>query len=125
MVSGLKRLADRSQRNVRALLTDGELRDRVRDIRVLWGVNGLALEAAPDAIERLAELPEVRWVLYDRAPARPDVAGDAGSAPGAPSSGDAPSGPNPDATVAPDVVALGAKQVWDELGYTGLGWSSR
>ncbi|MCU0229921.1 MAG: S8 family serine peptidase [Acidobacteria bacterium] len=121
VVLTMKGVAERSQGNVRALVTDGELRDRVHDIRVLWGVNGLALEAAPDAIERLAELPEVRWVLYDRAPAHADLELDAGPAPGMPFSGNVPSGPDPDATVAPDVVAHGAKQVWDELGYTGLG----
>ena len=102
VVSTLKGIAERSQGNLRALVTDGELRDRVSDIRVLWGVNGVALEAAADAITRLAELPEVGWVLYDRAPARADAGPDA--APERAFGDDRLSGPNPNATVAPDVV---------------------
>ena len=121
MVSTLKGIAERSQGNLRALVTDGELRDRVSDIRVLWGVNGVALEAAADAIARLAELPEVGWVLYDRAPARAEGAGGRMRPPERAFGDDRLWGPNPNATVAPDVVAHGAKQVWDELGYTGLG----
>jgi subtilisin family serine protease len=112
VVSTLKALADRSQRAVRERI-DAEPAS-ADDIRVLWGINGLALEATPDLIARLAAIPEVRWVLYDRATAHADGR-DTG-----PTGGDT-SGPNPEATVNPDVIAHGAKQVWDELGYTGVG----
>ncbi len=114
VVSAMKTLAARSQRTLRLRLAHEEERDQVRGVRVLWGVNGVALEATPEAIERLAELPEVRWVLYDRATAHADV--DISG----PTGGDV-SGPNPDATVAPEVIVHGAKQVWDQLGYTGVG----
>jgi len=119
VVSAMKALAERSQGNVRDLLAGEEERGRVRGIRVLWGINGLALEATPDAIDRLAALAGVRWILYDRATAHPDTGWDAAGDDSAELNG--LPGPNPDATVAPDVVALGAKQVWDELGYTGMG----
>ncbi len=125
VVSRLKELADRSQRNIRSVLVSEEEQDRVRRIRVLWSINGLAFEATPAAIERLAELPGVRWVLRDRATAHPDVGTPAGPRPtgaegSGPTGGDV-SGPNPNATVAPEVIAHGAKQVWDDLGYTGAG----
>ena len=112
VVSSLKDLALRSQHPLRLLLAGEEERDQVRGVRVLWGVNGLAFEGTPRAIERLAELPEVRWVLYDRATAHPDDASSVGGE---------ISGPNPNATVAWEVIAHGAKQVWDNLGYTGVG----
>ena len=48
-----------------ALLADGgESVDRARS---LWGINGIALSATPAMLEQIAALPEVRWVLYDRA----------------------------------------------------------
>ena len=119
VVSTLRELAERSQANVRSLIARERTQDQVSGFQVLWGVNGLALEATPGAIERLAALPEVLWVLYDRAPARPDAEPD--SSPEGSPDGDGLPGPNPNATVAPDVVALGAKQVWDQLGYTGMG----
>ena len=37
-----------------------------------------------------------------------------------PTGGDT-SGPNPDATVVGEVIAMGAKRVWDELDFTGAG----
>lgn len=121
VVSTLVELADRSQRNVRSLVAHEKEADRAWGIRVLWGINGLALEATPDAIERLAALPEVRRVLYDRATAHPDAADHVEGADGSGPTGGDISGPNPDATVAPEVIVHGAEQVWDELGYTGAG----
>ena len=115
VVSTMKALARRSQNALQPVLADEEDLGRIRDVRVLWGINGLALEATRDAIERLAARPEVRWVLYDRATPHPDAAPETG-----PTGGDT-SGPNPFATVRPDVLAHGAKQVWDDLGYTGVG----
>jgi subtilisin family serine protease len=111
VVSSLKELALRSQRPLRSALAREE-RDQVRDARVLWGVNGVALEATRGAIARLAGLPEVRWVLYDRATAHADTGGSASVE---------ATGPNPNAAVAWEVIAHGAKQVWDQLGYTGAG----
>jgi len=125
VVSALREIADRSQRPVRALLARDEERGEVRGVRVLWGVNGLACEATPGAIERLAGAPGVRWVLSDRATAHADTTEpsqghlESGAETG-PTGGDT-SGPNTDATVNPDVLAHGAKQVWDNLGYTGAG----
>jgi len=115
VVSSLKEVAERSQANVRSLIARERQRNLASGFQVLWGINGLALEATPDVIGRIAALPEVLWVLYDRAPAHPDVN------PEGSTEGDGLPGPNPNATVAPDVVALGAKQVWDQLGYTGMG----
>jgi len=131
VVSRLQALARRTQRPVRAVLA--EAGDETGRVRVLWGVNGVALEATPHVIERLAELPEVRWVLHDGGQGRPangiDVAGllqgergtPAGGAGATGPTGGDTSGPNPNATIAGEVVAMGAPQVWDELGYTGAG----
>ena len=140
VVSSLKGLAERTQRPVFDALAYES--DEIRDVRILWGVNGVALEATPRVVERLAELPEVRWVLHDHG--RPHPGSDAdptetmielsqsplrhgtGRQPvnhadgSGPTGGDV-SGPNPDATVAGEVVAMGAQQVWQELGYTGAG----
>ena len=119
VVEQLRTLAERSQAGMRSLVAREREAGEAGEALVLWGVNGLALEATPAAIGRLTALPEVRWVLLDRAPARPDV--DPGAGPDAGPEGDGLPGPNPGATVAPDVVALGAKQVWEQLGYTGMG----
>jgi subtilisin family serine protease len=117
VVSTMKALALRTQSPLRSMLVAEEDRGRVRDVRVLWGINGLALEATRGVIERVAERPDVRWVLYDRATAHPDT----GHADGAGPTGGDVSGPNPNATVAWEVIAHGAEQVWDQLGYTGAG----
>ena len=110
-----------------------DLQDETRRVRVLWGVNGVALEATPYVIERLAELPEVRWVVHDGGSGQPANGIDtAGPPPSAhrnvrPTARDHGSDrwrhlrPNPDATVRGEVIAMGAQQVWDELGYTGAG----
>jgi subtilisin family serine protease len=132
VVSTLRDNAERSQRPLRAALAAE--RDEVREVRMLWGINGVALEATPGAIERLAALPGVRRVLYDRATGHPEWSDlsspHRGTGPGpsqtentegtGPTGGDT-SGPNPDATVRGEVVAMGAQQVWNELGYTGAG----
>jgi subtilisin family serine protease len=140
VVSRLQSLAERSQRPVHDALSR-ESAD-IRDVRTLWGINGVALEATPRVIERLADLPEVRWVLHDHGAPHPGSEDDQAptmielSTPGSgtragrptfdhaegsgPTGGDV-SGPNPDATVAGEVVAMGAQQVWNHLGYTGAG----
>jgi subtilisin family serine protease len=115
VVTDVRDLATRTQRPVRAFLTREEEAGRVRDVRVLFGINGIAFEAVPATIDALSDLPGVRSVLFDRATAHPDVGIDTG-----PTGGDT-SGPNPGATATVDVIAHGAKQVWDELGYTGAG----
>jgi len=138
VLATMRELVERSQRPVRSVLAEEEAAGRVRDVRVLWGVNGLAVEASPESIERLAALSGVSSVLYDRSeghremePEAPELAvagpvtqGAAWSPDGAgesgPTGGDV-SGPNPDATVEPQVVAMGAPQIWNELGYTGAG----
>jgi subtilisin family serine protease len=124
VVATMTDLAARSQRAVRAAI-DGTP-GAARRARVLWGVNGLALEAKPGMIARLAALPEVRWVLHDGGRGEPaEPAGDPAAAGGTPAltgptGGDA-SGPNPDATIRGEVIAMGAPQVWNDLGYTGVG----
>jgi subtilisin family serine protease len=110
VVSTLRDLAARSQLPVRKLLALES--EEVRRVRVLWGINGVALEATPRVIDRLVEIPGVRWLLHDHGRGHPEGAG--------PTGGDT-SGPNPDAVVAGEVIAMGAKQVWDEMGYTGAG----
>ena len=116
VVSTLQALAARSQRGVHAVLArEGGAGPRVR---VLWGVNGLALEATPELIARLAELPEVRWVLHDGG--RGEPADGTGTPTTGPTGGDT-SGPNPEATIRGEVTAMGAPQVWNQLGYTGAG----
>jgi subtilisin family serine protease len=114
VVSSLKSLSERSQRAVRALLAEES--DEIRDVRVLWGINGVALEATPHVIDRLAALRGVRWVSHDTGRGRPAD----GVETTGPTGGDT-SGPNPEATVRGEVIAMGAQQVWDELGYTGAG----
>jgi subtilisin family serine protease len=116
VVSSLRALAQRSQRAVRGVLDEDPAASS--DARVLWGVNGLAFEATPGIIARLAALPEVRWVLHDGGRGEP---ADGGTLPTAgPTGGDA-SGPNPEATIRPEVTAMGAPLVWNNLGYTGAG----
>ena len=117
VVAAMKDLAERSQRPVRQVLALETDSGRVRDVRILWGVNGLAADVTPDVIEQLAALPEVDRLIYDRATPHPDIGTDGGGDGGV----DGLPGPDPEATVRPDVVAHGAKQVWDELGYTGAG----
>ena len=131
VVSRLQALSRRTQQSVRAVLA--EAGGETRRVRVLWGINGVALEATPYVIERLAELPEVRWVLHDGGHGQPangaDTAGPPASGAGTPAGGTGAtgptggdtSGPNPDATIAGEVVAMQAPRVWDELGYTGVG----
>jgi len=116
VVSTLKALALRGQRALRAVVD--EQPGASRGARVLWGVNGLALDATPELIARMAALPEVRWVLHDGGHGEP-ADGSATAATG-PTGGDA-SGPNLDATIRGEVTAMGAPQVWDQLGYTGAG----
>jgi subtilisin family serine protease len=120
VVAALRELTSRSQRSVRTWLAREAERGGVSDLRELWGINGLALTAKPDVVERLVAFPEIRSILYDRATPHADTAPRAGGDPLGPTGGDA-SGPNPNATVAADIVAHGAKQVWDQLGYTGAG----
>ena len=64
VVSTMKQLAGRSQRRVQELLT--EERDEIGGVRVLWGINGVAVEATPRVIERLAAL--------GTEPVKPDLA---------------------------------------------------
>ena len=123
VVSNLRALSERSQRGVRELLErDGGAAGRVR---VLWGVNGLALQATPGLIARLAELPEVRWVLHDGGRGEPaDGTGEPAASAGVPATGPTggdTSGPNPNATIRGEVTAMGAPRVWNELRYTGAG----
>jgi subtilisin family serine protease len=123
VMSTLDSLVKESQRPVRIVI--GAEPGGVRNVRVLWGINGVALEAAPRVIERLAALPEVRSVLYDRATGHteidgPDEQDTLRTAATGPTGGDT-SGPNPDATVRGEVIAMGAQQVWNDLGYTGAG----
>jgi len=121
VIATMKTLAERSQRAVHAeLATEHE---GIQNIRVLWGVNGVALEARPGVIERLASLPGVRSVMVDGGRGRPAdgmTSGDIGIDGTGPTGGDI-SGPNPDATVRGEVIAMGAQQVWEQLGYTGAG----
>jgi subtilisin family serine protease len=131
VVATMKSLAERSQRGIHATLATEH--GGIRNVRVLWGVNGVALEARPGVIERLAPLPGVRNVMVDGGRGRPADAGaelaarsgggttsDLGVDGTGPTGGDI-SGPNPDATVRGEVIAMGARQVWEELGYTGAG----
>jgi subtilisin family serine protease len=138
VVATLDRLARKSQRHVHALIATET--NAARNVRVLRGINGVALDATPEVIERLAALPGVARVMYDRATGHTEIdepgwtLNDAPALPGGgssrsgadhaegggPTGGDL-SGPNPDATVRGEVIAMGAQQVWEELGYTGAG----
>ncbi|MDH3626513.1 MAG: S8 family serine peptidase [Acidobacteriota bacterium] len=115
VVTDMRALATRSQAPVRKLLSASP--SGVRDVRVLWGVNGLAFEAKPEVIDLLTSVPGIRRIQHDAGSGRP---ADGKPALTGPTGGDA-SGPNPDATVRGEVVAMGAKDVWDLLGYTGRG----
>jgi len=114
VVSAMQDLAGRSQKQVRTLLAAEP--QESRNVRVLWGINGVALDATPRVLDLLAALPEVRWILHDSRTGRPAT----GMGATGPTGGDA-SGPNPEAAVRGEVIAMGARQVWDELGYTGAG----
>lgn len=123
VVSRLGRLAESSQRPVHALFEAYPA--RVRNVRVLWGINGVAFEATPEVVDRLGELQAVRRLFHDRATGHletdlldPHPGRTYGSQP---SGAVELTGPNPDATVRGEVIAMGAQQVWDELGYTGAG----
>ena len=107
VVGEMQALAKRSQSPVRAVLAAHP--EGVRNVRVLWGINGLALHATPDVIDALDAVPGIRRLKHDGGAGRP-------------ADGETTlTGPNPDATVRGEVVAMGAQQVWDQLGYTGAG----
>ncbi|HEX6853248.1 MAG TPA: S8 family serine peptidase [Candidatus Polarisedimenticolaceae bacterium] len=110
VVATMKALASRSQQSAREIAGG--------NVRVLWGVNGFALDAEPRTIERLAALEDVKWVLHDGGRGEPAVGGEPERT--GPTGGDA-SGPNPDATIRGELTAMGAPQVWNDLGYTGAG----
>ena len=119
VVERMRVLAETSQRPVRAAIAGVE--GEVEDVHVLWGINGVALRATPRVIESLANVAGIRRILHDHAVAHPDVDPRSSHSDGGGPSGGDTSGPNPEAIVNPDVVAMGAQQVWDELGYTGAG----
>jgi len=106
-VAAYRRTAAESQAPVRALMAT--LAD-VSEPRVLFGINGLAFEASPASIRRLAAMTGVHRALLDRGGGHLDIQQTA--------SGD---GPNPDASIAPELTAMGAPEVWQQLGYTGVG----
>ncbi len=130
VIKKMKTLAASSQRELRAILDDESL--PVSKLRVLWGINGIALEASPSLLRRIAARPEVLWVLHDKrlslaemldteretAPRR-DVLAHTGDGDG-PTGGDS-SGPNPNADVGEWLGRMQVPRVWNELGYTGSG----
>ncbi len=132
VVERMQTLARESQAELRlALAEDGT---SVAKLRVLWGINGIALEASPELLRAIAARDDVRSVLFDARPPMESVldAEAAATPPSAPfvpthrGDGDGPtggdtSGPNPNADVAEWLVAMQIKRVWDELGYTGAG----
>jgi len=138
VIRTLKGLAEQSQQPVHALLKDSP--DDARNVRILWAAGGVALEATPRLIDRLSELPGILWLAHDGGsggPATPNPGnrmqfGGSGPLPGegdagdqgvhltGPTGGDV-SGPNPDADIRAEVTAMGAPQVWQQLGYTGAG----
>ena len=61
-VKTLKALAERSQGSLH--LTLGAAGTEIRRVRVLWGINGVALEAKPKTIEQLATVRGGQLVLY-------------------------------------------------------------
>ncbi|MCP3981122.1 MAG: S8 family serine peptidase [bacterium] len=136
-VARMKTLAAETQTPVHEILEAAG--DDAGRVRVLWGINGVALRARPHVIERLANVPGVRRLFLDGSGGRPaerpdahrirrpgaftDATGESfagGISATGPTGGDT-SGPNPNADVAPEVISMGGKQVWDDLGYTGAG----
>ena len=114
VITTMKALAERSQRAVHAELATEN--NGIRNVRVLWGVNGVVLQPRPGVIERLASLPGVRSVSFDGGRGRPadgETVTDIGVDGTGPTGGDI-SGPNPDATVRGEVVAMGAQRVWEQ-----------
>ena len=105
VVQALKDKAEQTQRPIRAQLQAEDAGD-ARNVKPLWVVNAIALEATERLIRKLANRPDVREVRLDKSiPA-----------------------PKPRATVRPKVSAapawnleqIRAPQTW-ELGYTGTG----
>ena len=68
LIRSLKAKADQSQRSVRKLL----YRHGYRNVKNLWMVNGLALKSSPSLIEKIAQMPEVALVEFDRVIAIPE-----------------------------------------------------
>ena len=64
VVSTLKDLADRSQQSLRAVLAEES--DEIREVHMLWGINGVAFEATPRVVERLSTLPGIRALEQGR-----------------------------------------------------------
>jgi subtilisin family serine protease len=130
VVARLRAVATESQTPVRDYLAT--LPGDPPKVRTLLGVNGLALDADPQTIRKLADLPGVRWILLDQGGGHPDAtdaarnaglrgwSDDAHQTDGDGPTGGDTSGPNPDATVRPELIAMGAQDVWN-LGYTGAG----
>jgi subtilisin family serine protease len=133
----LRPMAEESRHRVLATLFGEDAGDAGdgRRVRALWGIHGVSLAATPREIEKLARMEGVGLVFHDHGESGPgsDPADppDPGTRDGfvpdkrlrrgdGPTGGDA-SGPNPEASVRPEVIAMGAPQVWEELGYTGNG----
>ncbi|SNB47977.1 S8 family serine peptidase [Geobacter sp. DSM 9736] len=98
IIRALRRVADASQREIRNFLD----KKKIRKVRPLWLVNGVALTANAQLIQELAQLPQVESIILDASIPMPKTVYS-----------------NP-ASPEWNIAAVGAPELWN-LGYTGEG----
>jgi len=106
VVETLQATAERSQRELRALLRELQAAGHVRATQPLWIVNAIVVTGDAEALKTLAARPEVARIRADHIRRLPE--------------------PMPSMPAAPSIIAwnlrmIGANRVWDELGITGKG----
>jgi len=106
VVETLRATADRSQRELRALLSELQAAGHVRATQPLWIVNAIVVTGDAEALKVLAARPEVARIRADHARRLPEPI---------------PSAPSAPSTIAWNLRMIGADRVWDELGITGKG----
>ncbi len=89
------------------------------DARRLWLVNAIIVSLSPEAIERAAELEQVKYIYHAGAP--PRAVGDAGSVSEVLTASNRPSFSSAGKTIPWNLEAIGADRAWNELGVTGAG----
>lgn len=112
VVSALRSRADRSQREVRAVLEKARLAGRVASYKVLWIVNAIAVQAPKETFWELASHPDVGMIVQDHVRYLPQRQQDDPT----PAGGLAQLG-----QVQWNIQRVQADRVWQALGITGQG----
>ena len=98
MLREMKTTAEHGQRDVRLLLQ----RKKIKDVKTLWAVNSVALQARPEVIYELTGHPDVESIQLDRAVHKNEILLQSFAPP------------------EPNIAQVGASDLWP-LGYHGQG----